>query len=76
MPDKQCRCQQAPNRRYTPDAGDALDRFDDGLDLRLPFATAFVRPQVAIYDMFGPAEALAKGTCFPELYQPYPCYRR
>lgn len=36
----------------------------------LPYATAFVRPQQNPR-MFNPAEALCKGTMFPDLYRPY-----
>lgn len=62
--------------------GDDMRSFNQGYtnssctlaDLNLPFATAFVRPQV--YDesrnCSKASEALAKGTLFPELYSPWP----
>jgi hypothetical protein len=46
------------------------DRKETGYMDSMPYAMAVVRPQ---YNprMFSPAEALCRGTMFPDLYRPY-----
>jgi len=46
------------------------NKCDSGYLSMLPYATAVVRPQ-RNPRMFNPAEALCKGTMFPDLFRPY-----